>query len=252
MRNISRWASRHTHTAILLLILCEVGNALTGLLLGMNLLNDWPEGGLLLSILVLLAGAFFLQTQSARVDRLRYWAGRKWLFGAFMTNFFLFILLGGLWAFSVHTPTTSHSAWGSRRIEVWSDTLVKPGDLRSTNPAYYEERAVVNDQPAGNQTGKRIGFVLLFILGFVLSGYAVGLACSLVCAGNGTLAFLVGLLAVGIIGGSFFLLSRAFGKVIKPWKQMNRLERRRTYARALFLMGGFYVISILLGRILNG
>ena len=251
-KNLSYWASRHVRTAIVLLIVCETVNAVNGLLLGMNLLENWPTGSLLLLISGLLAGAIFIQTQAPRVAGQSYWIGRGWLFGAFLTNFFLFVLLGGWWASSVQTTTTNQVAWGNRRLEVRSDTLVKPGDLRSTNPAYYEERSTVSEQPVTNQTGKRIGFVLLFMLGIVLSGYAVGLACSLVCAGNGTLAFLVGLLGVGIFGGSFFLLSRAFGKVIKPWKEMTRLERKRTYARALFLLGGFYVITVLLGRILNG
>ncbi|WP_018619410.1 hypothetical protein [Spirosoma luteum] len=251
MKNISRWASRHTRTAILLLVICEVGNAVNGLLLGMNLLDDWSEGGLLLSVAGLLTGAFFLQTQSARVASMPYWVGRRWLFGAFMTNFFLFVLLGGLWASGVQTPTASHTAWGSREIIMRSDTLVRPKDARSTNPAYYEERTVINEQPVGNQAGKRVGFVLLFLLGIILSGYAVGLACNLACAGNGAFAFVVALLGTGILAGSFFLLSRAFGKVVKPWKQMNRLERKRTYVRALFLLGGFFALSILLGRIFN-
>ncbi len=251
MKNISRWASHHTRTAILLLILCEVGNAVNGLLLGMNLLDGWSESGLLLLIAGLLAGSFFLQTQSVRVDSMPYWAGRRWMFGAFMINFFLFTLLGGLWASSVQAPTTSHTAWGSREITIRSDTLVRPKEARPTNPAYYEERTAVNEQPVGNQAGKRIVFVLLFLLGITLSGYAVGLACNIACAGNGTLAFIVALFGTGIFLGSFFLLSRAFGKVVKPWKQVNRLERRQTYVRALFLFGGFVALSILLGRILN-
>ena len=76
IKNISRWASRYTRTAILLLILCEIGNAVNGVLLGMNLLGDWSEGGLLLVMAGLLAGAFFLQTQSARVAGMPYlgWA----------------------------------------------------------------------------------------------------------------------------------------------------------------------------------
>ena len=249
MKNLSRWANRHGRKAIVLLALCEVGNALNGLLLGMNLLENVSAGGLLLLILALLAGAFFLQTQSARVDSMRYWVGRRWVFGAFMTNFLLFVLLGGLWATSLQTPTSGQTAWGSRRIEVSSDTLAPPKKRQATNPAYYEERSVEREQPVGNQTGKRVGFVFLFLLGIVLSGYATGLACNLACAGNGALAVVVLLTGVGLMLGSFFLLSRAFGSVVKPWKQMSRTERKRTYARALFLMGGFYALLILLGSV---
>lgn len=252
IKKLSRWASRNARTAILLLILCEIGNAVNGLLLGMNLLDDWSEGRLLGLIAGILSGAFFLQSQSARVAGMPYWAGRRWLFGAFMTNFLLFILLGGLWASSVQAPTTSHTAWGSNRINIQSDTLVKPRRVRATNPNYYEERTTVNNQPVGNQTGKRIVFVLLFVLGIFLSSFSLGLACSLACAGNGSLAIVVLFAGVGIMLSSFFLLSRAFGSVIKPWRQMNRLERRRTHARALFLMGGFYALLILLGSVFGG
>lgn len=247
IKNISRWASRHPRTAILLLVLCEVANALNGLLLGINLLADWPEGSLLLFILGLLAGAFFLQTRSGRVASMQYWVGRRWLFGAFMTNFLLFILLGGLWASGVQAPTASRTAWGNHRITIQSDTLIRPKNVRPSNPAYYEERTPINEQPVRNQTGKRIGFVLLFLLGVVVSVYSVALACTLACAGNGTLAFIVLLSGTGIFLGSFFLLSRAFDRVIKPWKLMNRRERKRVYLRALLLFLTFWVLSAVLG-----
>ena len=249
MKKLSRWASRHGRTAIILLVFCEVVNAFNGLFLGMSLLGDISAGMVLLLLLGALAGAVFIQTQANRVDRRSYWASRRWLFGAFMTNFLLFVLLGGLWATSIQTPNTNQTAWGSRRIAVSSDTLTPPRSRRASNPAYYEERSSVSEQPVGNQTGKRIGFVLLFMLSFVLSVYAAGLACSLACAGNGSLAVLVLFAGVGLLLGSFFLLSRAFGSIVKPWKRMNRTERRRTYARALFLMGGFFGLLILLGAV---
>ncbi len=251
MKNLSRWASQHGPTAIALLILCEVSNAVNGLLLGMNLLENWPAGCLLLLILGFVTGAFFMQTQSARINRQPYWVSRRWLFGAFMTNFLLFILLGGFWATSIQKPTFNQTAWGSRRIEVRSDTIVPQPNLKSTNPAYYEAQSAVQEQPVRNQAGKRVGFVLLFLLGVVLSGYAVGLACSLACAGNGALAFLVALIGGSLFVSSFFLLSRAFDKIIKPWKLTNRSERKRVYLRALLLLLGFWVVSILLGQLAN-
>ena len=91
--------------------------------------------------------------------------------------------------------------------------------------------------------------MLLFLLGITLSNLSLGLACNLACAGNGALAVIVLFAGVGIMVSSFFLLSRAFGSVVKPWKQMNRPERKRTYARALFLMGGFYALLILMGSV---
>ena len=191
------------------------------MLLGMNLLDDWSEGGLLLVMAGLLAGHFSCKPNPERVNRMRYWVSRRWLFGAFMANFLLFILLGGWWASSVQVPITNNTAWGSHRVTVQSDTLVRPEKARSSNPSYYEERLSVNQQPVGNQAGKRIGFVLLFVLGITLNSLSLGLACNLACAGNGALAVIVLFAGVGIMVSSFFLLSRAFGSVVKPWKQIR-------------------------------
>jgi hypothetical protein len=251
MKNLSRWASRHSRTAIVLLILCETGNAANGLLLGMNLLESWPTAYIVILMLGFVAVALFIQTQSARLVSQSYWVIRRWLFGAFMTNYILFTLLGGFWATSVHQSTFSQTAWGSRQIAVRSDTITPTPNLKSTNPAYYEAPAAVQEQPIKDQTGKRIGFVLLFLLGIVLSAYAVALACSLACAGNGTLAFLAALIGGGIYLSSFLLLSRAFDKIIKPWKLMTRPERKRVYLRSLLLVLGFWLVSALLGGLVR-
>ena len=251
MKKLSRWASRHVRAAIGLLILCEVANAGNGLLLGMNLLDNWQPGHLVLLSIGLVAVAILIQTQPAYRVNQPYWNTRRWLFGAFFTNFLLFMLLGGFWATSVHTPTAGQTAWGIRRVDVQVDTIIPSTSRSSTNPAYYEERTVVADSQPPNQPGKRIGFVLLFLLGIVLSGYAVGLACNLACAGNGTAAFLVVLLGTGVFAGGFFFLSRAFDKVVKPWKQTNRPERKRVYIRALLLLLGFWAITLLIGSLTN-
>lgn len=252
MKSLSRWASLHGRTAIALLILCETGNAANGLLLGMNLLENWSAGYIVLLILGFIAGAIFIQTQSARLANRSYWVVRRWLFGAFMTNYILFILLGGFWATNVQQATFrfSQTAWGSRQITVQADTIAPPQNLKSTNPAYYEiPTATVQAQPIKDQTGKRIGFILLFLLGIFLSASAIVLACRLACAGYGTFAFLVALLGGGIYLSSFFMLSRAFDKIIKPWKLMTRSERRRVYWRSLLLLLGFWLVSALLGNL---
>lgn len=251
MKNLSRWASQHARTAIFLLILCETGNAANGVLLGMNLLENWQAGYIVILMLGFVAVALAIQTQSARLASQSYWVVRRWLFGAFITNYILFTLLGGFWATNVHQPTFSQTAWSSRQVAVRSDTIAPKPNLKSTNPAYYEAHAAVQEQPINDQTGKRIGFVLLFLLGILLSAYAVGLACSLACSGYSALAFLVGLIGGGIYLSSFFLLSRAFDKIIKPWKVMTRPERKRVYLRSLLLLLGFWVVSALLGRIVR-
>ncbi len=241
MKTLSRWASHHVRMAVVLLVLCEVLNALNGILLGANLLEGWPAGSLLLLMIGLLAGVVFIHTRPVEVLYKTYWTSRKWLFGAFMSTYLLFVVLGGLWAGQVQTSITYPTAWGIRQVAAPIDTLVQPGKRQSVNQDYYTEAP----QKATDQTGKRLGFILLFLAGLVIAGYAVGLACNLTCAGNGTAAFLVGLLGTGILAGGFFFLSRAFGKVIKPWKEMIRPERKRVYLRALLLLLGFFGLMIL-------
>ncbi len=246
MKNISRWASRHVRLASLLLIFCEVLNAINGLLLGMNLLDGLSGGHLLLLAVGLGGGAIFIQTQSAYFAKLPYWTSRVWLFAAFFSNFLLFGILGGLRAQQAQTATTTQTVLGYSRQKSRSDTLVPATELRAGNQAYYEEKPPA--KPA-DQTAKRIGFVLLFLVGLVLTGYALGLACNLTCAGYSGLAFLVGLLGTGIFIGGFFFLSRAFEKVIKPWREMNRLEKRRVRGRTLLLFVVFWAISLLIGNL---
>lgn len=248
MKNLSRWASRHAFLAILIIISCEVLNAFNGLLLGLNLLEGWSMGSLLLLFLALLGGVILVRNRFNGSQT--YASNRLLIFGAFLGNFFLFGTLGGLWAESVQTPDSNRAAFGYRQEVSQSDTLIKPKNRRSSNLTdYYADRT--EREQTGNQTGKRILYVLSFLAGIFLAGLAAGVACNLACAGYGVGAFLVLLLGTGIFLAAFLLLSRAFGKVIKPWREMTRRERGRTWLRALYLLFGFWALSALLGAV-NG
>ncbi len=246
MKTLSRWASRHAFLAILIIVCCEVLNAFNGLLLGLNLLKGWPLGSLLLLFLALLGGAILVRTRFSAGQT--YAANRLFIFGAFLGNFFLFGVLGGLWTESIETPDTSRAVFGYRQEVSQSDSLIKPKNRRSNNQADYYADRTERDR-AGNQTGKRILYVLLFLAGISLAGLAAGLACNLVCTGYGVGAFFVLLLGTGIFLASFLVLSRAFGKVIKPWREMDRRERGRTWLRALYLFLGFWALTALLGAV---
>lgn len=259
MKTISRWASRHVRFAVVLLGISEAGNAATGVLLGVNLPGSRPTGGLLLLMVGLLLLAAFLQQQSAHAAGRSYRASRRWLFGAFITNFLLFVALGGLWAASVPIPT-NQPAWGSHRVTARADTLVQPTTpttRQATNPDYYEDRRPVAATPViatpavKNQAVRRIGFVLLFLLGVVISIYSTALACNLACAGNGAAAVVVLLLGSGLFVAGFFMLSRALDKVIKPWRSMTTTERWRVRIRSLLLLLGFFALTTLLGQLTN-
>lgn len=244
MKTISCWAKRHAHLAILLLIGCETLNALNGLLLGMNLLQNWSLAGLLLLAILFGGGAVLVRLQY-RTDQ-SYATARRWIFGAFLGNFLLFGVLGGLWAESVQSPTSNRAAWGSQRVVMRSDTLINPANATSSNQAdYYASRR----ERMANPAGTRVLFVLLFVAGILLTGLAAGLACNLACTNYAGAAMLVALAGLGIFAGSFFSLSRAFDKTLRPWRETPPPQRRRTWFRALLLMLGFIALWVISGML---
>jgi len=245
MKYLSRWASQHVRLAVLLIISCEIANAVNGLLLGMNLLTTWPVGVLALLMIVLLAGFVYGQRRPVRVSDVPYWTGRRWLFGAFLGNFLLFLTLGGMWASPGQTTVGSQPVWGSSRTEMRADTLAPINNAPSvSNEAYYVEQTAKPNRQVGN----RVVFVLLFFAGIFLTGLLAALACQLACAGYAGYAVIVFLLGVAALGFGFQFLSRAFEKVIRPWRQMSRFERRRVNLRALLMMLGLLLLSRLGGR----
>lgn len=214
----------------------------------MNLLEGWPTHNLLLLTLGLTGIVLFIRTQSSYVASQPYTVERRWIFGAFFCNFLLFMLLGGLWIKQIQEPVSMYKVLASRQVASRSDTLAPKSDLRSNNQAYYERSKPANTSKQG---GKRAGFILLFGAGILLTLFAARLACTLACAGNGVAAFLIALLGAGVLSGSSFLMSRAFDKTIKPWKQMNRPERKRVYLRSLLIIVGAWAVLTLLGQFIR-
>jgi hypothetical protein len=224
MKHLSHWARRHARIAIPLIVAFEIINAFNGILLGVNLLQGWAAISLLLLGLGLLIGGLWIRSQSANNPGQAYAVGRRWLFGAFLGNVLLFGVLGGLWAEQAQVPTPDRAAWGLRRAIIRSDTTVTATHGQS---AWERSRTGQKAKPQ-EQTGKRIGFVLLFVLGLALTYVTVGLACGLACAGYGFFAVITLILSLGFSAGGIFFLNRSFQQVIKPMREMDRSERRRT------------------------
>lgn len=244
MKNLSRWAKRHSRTAILIIVICEVCNAFSGLLLGLNLLESWPIGNLLLLGVLLGGGAVYVRLHHHSDQP--YWVARRWLFGAFLSNFLLFGVLGGLWAERIQSPTANQAVWGSRRVVMRSDSVVKLDNIRPLHQAQLTSRRTSDE----NQTGKRIGYVLLFLLSIGLTYVSVGLACNLACSGYGALALLVFLLGMGILAGGIFFLIRSFENRIAPLKEMDKPQRRRTLRR--FWLTWLTLIGVVAVYLLSG
>lgn len=242
MKHLSRWASRHVGVAVLLIVICEVANAFNGLLLGMNLFEGWRLSSLFLLAFGLVGGAIFLRMQAeTSASPLSYRSSRRWLFGAFLSNYLLFSVLGGLLNNSVESPTPNQAVFSGRRVVMRSDTLVQPDRRATTTDDYYAQRNARQDR----QGSRRVGFILLFVLGTVLYLAALVLACNLACANYGAAAALVLVLGLGAHLGGLFFLSRALEKIIKPWRAMERPERRRVNRRFLLIWLGLWVSSYL-------
>lgn len=241
LRLFSRWASRHVPLAVTLIILFEVANGFNGVLLGATLLADVPTAGLYV-------GTALLMIFATGVRRL-YYTGpdtedfrRCCLFGAFLGNFLLFGLVGGLLVPRPQKQAESTGAWGYRRVEIRSDTV------RSAEPSV----AVANADRPNNRHVKG-GFVAMFVISLILVLITGLLACNAACSGYGFLAGVVSVLGIGFLAGGIYFLGRAGEKPIKNWGEPTVAERRR-YARRFWLIWGvlagvFGLIVLLSGGI---
>lgn len=249
MKKISRWASRHTRMAVVLLFLCEVTNAVNGLLLGISLPGDLPAGWLHTGMVCLMGtvvGIRFCATRRQAI--ISYRLSRQYVMGLFLINFLLFGLLGGLWEQRIQTPVTGSAAFGSRRVAMVSDTLT-PTDSSFVPVRPLSKNVATPDAPAG----KRVLYVVLALLGFIVTYIAAGLACSIACAGYGFLALIVFYAGLGGLAGSALFFSRAFRKNLKSVRDMTTQERRsdgRTFRLAWLFLIGIFSLIFLLGAIL--
>ena len=227
MKTLSQWASRHSHIAILLIILGELVNGFNGVLLGANLFGELPPVYLYISMLALIGLTSFVLLYVKRANLTGiYWVGRRWLFAAFLSNFLLFILLGGLWNQGVQTTHPSISVLGSRRSEVVRDTLAPANSERSVNQLTVQA-SDPTDQPKA-QWGT---YILLGILGILVTGFITGLACNIACAGYGFLALLTFFVGLGGYAGAVYFFSRAAQKSPKRRRDMTPDERKRDTRR---------------------
>ena len=252
MKNLSRWASRHVPLAITLIVLCEVANAFSGLILGAAWLDTVPVAGLHTGLAVLIslaAGIRLTAHRGAGNYRIERWC----LFGAFLSNFLLFGLLGGLMAPRTQPLDVSVGAWGSQRKEIRTDTLTQANTQRPDRSSLLAKAVASRDiTPSGQQTGWRIGYVLLFVLSFFLTYLMTGLACSIACSGYGFLALIVFLLGLGFLAGGIYFLGRALEKRVKKRSDMTPDERRRTGRRfwlSWLILIGITVLSILISAV---
>ncbi|MVM28928.1 hypothetical protein GO755_02705 [Spirosoma sp. HMF4905] len=175
-------------------------------------------------MLITIGIAIYIQLYSSTTSiSSNYWVGRRWLFVAFLSNFLLFGLLGGIWNQRSQTVHPAASVLGGRRIVMVSDSLSPADSVRRA--ARSELKA--SPPPSDKQTGSRGLYIVLGILGIVVAYTVAGLACSIACAGNGFLALLALYFGLGGIAGSIYYFSRAAQKTPKRRRDMTTDERRR-------------------------
>ncbi|GAB3642544.1 hypothetical protein [Spirosoma arcticum] len=246
MKNLSQWASRHAPLAIALITLCEVINGFNGFVLGATWFDTLPVAGLHagVAVTICLAVGVRLLAHSGGPD----FHFRRWcLFGAFLGNFLLFGLLGGLTAPRFQSHDVPVGVWGSRRIESRVD-IVRPDTLRPVEGA----AAVRKGGRSDNQRGRSTGFALLFVLSLPLMLFTTGLACGILCSGYGFFAAIVFILGLGFLAGGIYFLGRASEREVKRLRDMEPAERRRAGRRfwlAWGLLTGLFTLLLLVGAV---
>ncbi|WP_461041999.1 hypothetical protein [Spirosoma harenae] len=224
MKLLSYWASRHVGIAISLIILGEIINGFSGVLLGSTLLNQSPLTGLYICILVLIGLIFSIRPHLHQINQSAHYSQvRRWTFLAFSSNFLLFCLLGGIWNQRVQTTHSSTNALGGRRITIVGDSLSRTDSVRLANRSTTK----VDNPSAAKESSPRGLYILLGVVGIAVAYVLAGLSCSILCSGYGFLALLTFYLGLGGLAGSIYFFSKAFQRSPKRRRDMTTEERRR-------------------------
>lgn len=224
MKNLSRWASRHARLAIFLVIVLELANGINGVLLGATLLDRLPAVWLYILMTGLIVGVIYLHyfVNHQTIDR-GYWFTRRCLFVAFLGNFLLFTLLGGLWGQPVQTSHPMASVLGERSRVVVRHTSTFSDSTRRESRS-VTSASIPSDEKPGNRRGL---YFLLGILGIAVTYVTAAIACSILCSGYGFFALLAFYAGLGGLAGSVYFFSRAVSKTPKRRRDMTQPERRR-------------------------
>lgn len=228
MKNISRWASKNTKVAIILLIFLEINKILIGLILGISLPAfthlSIEISVFAISILLLFVGKFYEMNLIHTQNRFRF---RRICIGIFMASSFgLSILLGN------HLQKIPFSrAFAVEIVEKQEKTTISTDSLRTLIEQEKTQTSLNSKPKERPPTEKIIGFVALFFLGMVVTVYGLYLACGLACAGYAVLSVLTFLVILGSFSGGVYFLGRALTKRFKPYKQMDKAERRKEWKK---------------------
>lgn len=259
MKNISIWASKNSKKAIGLIILIELLKAIFGIIIGNELL---PVLSIPMIELVVLLIVFFVsywqindEYQVLELNKNNRYSFRVFKTATvFLCTFLLSILVGNYFK---RVDYRIDSQWNS-----YAGVTTKKDSVNVAESLSFFEKVIqqkhnfeTNTQKLSktqtNDTGKRVGYVLLFMLSLILTYFGAVLSCSLACSSYGFFAILAFLLTLGILSGGFYFLIKSFRKTIKTSKEMTHEEKKKERKKFFTIWGVVTAIIALLIVIAN-
>jgi MFS family permease len=263
MKTISIWASKNQNLAIAFIIIIELLKGLMGFAIGNDFLPILSNATIELSVLAIVFIISFVQINyrhyAPELTKEKYYKFRiKSTAIIFLSSFLLAILLGN------HFKNVGYLV--SNQLISYAGVTIKTDSVQQQEGLTIFEKTIKKNQSnhkkhqlfskqstenSTNDTGKRIGYVLLFMLSLILSYFGLALSCSIACSGYGVLAILAILLTLGIFSGGIYFLIKSFRKTIKPSKEMTHEEKKKERKKFFAIWGIVTAIAALLIIISN-
>jgi hypothetical protein len=249
MKTISIWASKNQKFAIAFIIIIELLKGFIGFAIGSDFLPTFSNATIELLVLLIVFVISFVhinyQHQALELSKIAHHKFRiKSTEIIFLSSFLLAILLGNHFknsGYSINNQLISYAGVTIKTDSVQErETVTVFEKIIRKHQTIHKKHQLFSKQTtknSTNDTGKRIGYVLLFMLSLVLTYLAAYLTCSLACGGYAFLTILALLLALGIFAGGLYFLMKAFRKTIKPSKEMTHEEKKKERKRFFAILG---------------
>lgn len=198
-----------------------------GFRIGFRFLPYFPGIVTELAVTALAIGALYIEINYSHQSAIpaltkakQYVLRTRTAFLLLVASLLLSIIAGNRLQYVADPQNTSSLAWASARRSsessgnIISHTETIPNDIQTTRPLtrqeLHHERKLAHQKhkqrPAHEKT---VPYLLLFLAGLALAWLGSALVCRLICANQGVAAVLVGLIALGALGGGIYFLVKA-------------------------------------------
>jgi hypothetical protein len=249
---IENWAIHHGKQARLVLAVSEIGRLTIAFLLGAGLGFGFDLNEVL--ILVIAVISLFLVAVKMPISKRNFSLFLPKAVVLFLCSW----LLAGLGGTLLH---------GSEGLQTGSQQLMAGDQTTGVKSGLLDE--VVENQEkkipeitmktrkvkAGLPGWVRLIYVLGFLVSLVLTYYSLILACSLSCSGYGFFAVLAFIMAFGVLSTGIYFLIKAFRKKAKPYRQMEKKERKKEWKNFFLtwlVTSAVIALTILIGNLAGG